>query len=84
MTCMTCKYSEPPKSADGKVVLGQGVRVCKRNPPVPILVPVQNGVSMQSVYPMVGLTDECGEFRAHEDEGDVARSRTPVPRESMS
>lgn len=63
MTCMSCKYSDTPRDQQGKVVLGQASRICKRFPPAHILLPDQHGrTQLQYCWPIVGLMDECGEY----------------------
>ena len=86
MTCMSCRYSEPPRDANGKVVIGQanGARMCKRFPPTPMLVPVQSGVGVQYVWPMMGLMDSCGEFRSSANGHEAVAIEDAPAREAMS
>lgn len=71
MTCMSCKYSDLPRDNEGKVLVGQPIRICKRYPPAPILLPDARGNMAQRYgWPVVGLLDQCGEFSGDNESTD--------------
>lgn len=71
--CGTCEYSELVQviGPDGSIVLGQSQRVCKRFPPVPVMVPIpmgqQMGAGLRGVPPPVSDADFCYEYSERTD-----------------
>jgi hypothetical protein len=68
---MTCKFSETPRDEQGKFVIGAQVRVCKRMPPTPILIPRGPNLSLESAWPVLPLTGHCFEFAVNEQAANV-------------
>ena len=63
-TCGVCRFAAAITGPDGQVVFG--VRVCRRYPPRPLVLPnVQQGrpqIGIQNHYPTVDASEWCGEF----------------------
>lgn len=60
-TCGSCKFSHPAMGADRKIDFTR--RLCKRFPPHPMLMPQQQGLSMQFVWPILDTAQNCGEWQ---------------------
>lgn len=55
--CGNCKFYK----SDAKALNQQGA--CKRNPPVPMVLPAPGGAQILALYASVGPTDWCGEHQ---------------------
>lgn len=60
-TCGTCRFSVPAMGQDGKINFTS--RVCRRFPPVPMMIPTPQGISMQFVWPQLDTSKNCGEWQ---------------------
>lgn len=71
--CGTCEFSELVQviGPDGAIVLGQSQRVCKRFPPVPVMIPIpignQMGAGLRGVSPPVRDDDFCYEYQERKE-----------------
>ena len=67
--CGTCEFSELVQviGPDGSIVVGSTQRVCKRFPPVPVMIPIpmgqQMGAGLRGVSPPVRDDDMCYEYQ---------------------
>ena len=72
--CGTCEFSELVQviGPDGSIVVGQSQRVCKRFPPVPVMIPIpignQMGAGLRGVPPPVRDNDMCYEYQLRDGE----------------
>jgi hypothetical protein len=66
--CLTCEFSELVQviGPQGEISVGQTQRVCRRFPPVPVMLPIQMGAQMgaglRGVTPPVRDEDFCFEY----------------------
>jgi hypothetical protein len=57
--CIDCKFSIMiPRPGDKELI-----RICRRFPPTPLMVPSQHGIMINTVHPQVQAEDVCGEFQ---------------------
>lgn len=63
--CSNCQFAtkQTLRDANGAVAIGHSVYVCKRFPPVPVLVPQGGGVSINAQFPVVNESITCHEWR---------------------
>jgi hypothetical protein len=65
--CANCAYLFIDKDAQDAALAANlrspDMGICRRFPPVPLLVPVQNGLTVLPASPPVKLDAFCGEFR---------------------
>jgi len=67
--CEKCEFSELVQviGPDGSIQVGQSQRVCKRFPPVPVMLPIpmgsQMGAGLRGVSPPVRDDDYCFEYQ---------------------
>lgn len=54
--CANCRFVKKPA-----LVLDTTALACKRNPPMPMLIPGRVGLEMKFVYPSVTGKDWCGQ-----------------------
>lgn len=68
MKCETCKYVNKVDASEfgGVPMVGKKLYVCKRFPPIPVMIPVQGdrgaGLGMQTTSPVVNPEDYCHEW----------------------
>ncbi len=71
--CGTCEFSELVQviGPGGEISVGQTQRVCRRFPPVPVMLPIQMGAQMgaglRGVSPPVRDEDFCYEYSERAD-----------------
>ena len=65
--CANCTYLFIDKEAQEASLKANlkspDMGICRRFPPVPLLVPIQNGLSVMPASPPTKLDAYCGEFR---------------------
>lgn len=65
--CLNCLHCRPLDAAPGQpVTVGQKVGECRKNPPTPIYIPVNQGGQMSlqvmTAFPVVNATMDCDCF----------------------
>ena len=71
-SCKLCEFSELVQiiGPDGSIQVGQMQRVCKFNPPVPVMVPIQmgqqQGGGVMPFFPPVADETFCYQFQERE------------------
>lgn len=69
MKCQDCNFVTIVDASEmgGVPMVGEKIYVCKRFPPVPVMVPVQTqqgaGMGMQTTSPVVNPNDFCFEYQ---------------------
>ena len=76
--CGICRFAAPARGNDGTLSFSH--KVCKRYPPVPLLLPAPppHGANIQAMYPVVGSGDCCGEFASRADIVEIPGETRPA------
>lgn len=74
-TCATCAFSIAAQDADGKINFQ--ARVCRKNPPTPVVVPTPNGPGMRNLWPIMSTGDYCFSHAAAEFEVPLPGEHRP-------
>lgn len=61
--CAKCRFTTVEQAPPPNL---QKVRLCKRFPPVPVLVPVRGGATLTAMWPPMQDNGHCHEFSAAE------------------
>lgn len=61
-TCGSCRFSAAALGADRKVDFSK--RICKFMPPVPLVTPGPQGVAINFFWPILDVTQSCGQHQA--------------------
>lgn len=64
--CLSCVHAHPALAPTGEVDFSR--KICKRFPPVPVVIPGPGGPSMQACFPVVGKGVSCAEHAEREPE----------------
>lgn len=57
VNCGNCRFSIVSQDQNGKINFRQ--RVCKKNPPTPILITTPQGILQNNMWPSLAATDRC-------------------------